>query len=64
MLSRLMPNQDKSCMFICGIKSGNKELLPDVLGYKEGKLPVKYLGVPIVTTKLTSLYRVLLIDRV
>jgi hypothetical protein len=51
-------------MFICGIKSGNKELLPDVLGYKEGKLPVKYLGVPIVTTKLTSLYRVLLIDRV
>jgi hypothetical protein len=47
-----MLNQDKSWMFICGVKSENKELLLDVLGYKEGKLPVKYLGVPLITMGL------------
>jgi hypothetical protein len=47
-----MLNQDKSWMFICGVKFKNKELLLDVLGYKEGKLPVKYLGVPLITMGL------------
>lgn len=48
-LSRLMPNQ-------------NKELLLDVLDYKEGKLPVKYLGIALITTKLISSYCVILVD--
>jgi len=64
MLSGLIPNQDKSCMFICGIESGNKESLLDVFGYNESKLPIKYLGVPLITTKLTSSDCVLLVDRI
>jgi hypothetical protein len=48
-LSRLMPNQ-------------NKELLLDVLDYKEGKLPVKYLGIALITSKLISSYCVILVD--
>jgi hypothetical protein len=61
-LSRLMPNQDKSCMFIYGVEFKNKELLLDVLDYKEGKLPVKYLGIALITTKLISSYCVILVD--
>jgi len=51
MLSGLIPNQDKSCMFICGVESGNKESLLDVFGYNKSKLPIKCLGVPLITTK-------------
>jgi len=65
-LSRLMPNQDKSCMFSCmfiyGVEFKNKELLLDVLNYKEGKLPVKYPGIPLITTQHISSDCVILVD--
>jgi hypothetical protein len=61
-LSRLMPNQDKSCMFIYGVEFKNKELLLDVLNYKEGKLPVKYPGIPLITTQHISSDCVILVD--
>jgi len=62
MLSRLKSDQDKSCMFIYGVESRNKELFLDVLDYKEGKLLVKYLGLSLL--KLTSLDCVILVDRI
>lgn len=52
LLEGLSPNHDKSSMFLCGVKHVFKTLLLEV--YKERNLPVRYLGVPFITRKLTS----------
>ncbi|XP_022869365.1 uncharacterized protein LOC111388792 [Olea europaea var. sylvestris] len=54
-LSGLIPNPDKSNLFASGVSSYLKDQLLDVLGYKEGVLPVRYLGVPLISTKLRAL---------
>jgi hypothetical protein len=38
--------------------------LLNVLGYKERKLPLKYLGVPLISTKLTSPDCFILVDNI
>jgi hypothetical protein len=45
LLSGLSPNHDKSSMFLCGVEHISNTRLLEVLGYKEGNLPIKYLGV-------------------
>jgi hypothetical protein len=50
--SGLSPNPDKSSMFLCGVDPNTKMQLLGVLSYREGKLPVRYLGVPLITLKL------------
>jgi hypothetical protein len=50
--SSLSPNPDKSSMFLCGVETNTKMQLLGVLSYREGKLPVRYLGVPLITLKL------------
>jgi len=52
LLSSLSSNHDKSSMFLCGVKHVFKTPLLEV--HKERNLPVRYLGVPFITTKLTS----------
>lgn len=46
-LSGLQANPSKSTLFCAGISSRVKGLLLDCLKMKEGKLPVRYLGVPL-----------------
>ncbi|XP_038975305.1 uncharacterized protein LOC120106373 [Phoenix dactylifera] len=53
-ISGLIPNPDKSSMFICGVPSELRMQLLDILGYNEGALPIRYLGVPLIMTKLKA----------
>jgi hypothetical protein len=41
-------------MFLCGVDFNVKGKLMNVLSYKAGRLAVGYLGVPFITSKLTS----------
>jgi Zn/Cd-binding protein ZinT len=51
-------------MFLYGIKPDTKMQLLDVLDYKKGKLLVRYLGVPLISTKLTSPNCLIFVDHI
>ncbi|XP_059302208.1 uncharacterized protein LOC132054172 [Lycium ferocissimum] len=51
--SRLQANIDKSPIYMTGVKEPFKQQLLQTLGFCEGSLPFKYLGVPLSSKKLT-----------
>ena len=51
-VSGLYPNLGKYTMFYGSIDEGTKNTIKSVLPFKEGKLLVRYLGVPLVTKKI------------
>lgn len=53
-LSGLSPNPGKSSLFTCGVDNNTKDSLLGVLGFKEGSLPVRYLGVPLISSKFSQ----------
>ncbi|XP_039156273.1 uncharacterized protein LOC120287528 [Eucalyptus grandis] len=62
--SRLQPNNNKSQIFIVG---GSNELRSEIIlafGFTKGKLLVRYLGVPIISSRLGKADCVSLIDRI
>ncbi|XP_022874167.1 uncharacterized protein LOC111392993 [Olea europaea var. sylvestris] len=63
-LSGLLPNPDKSNLFASGVSTYLKDQLLDVLGYKEGVLPVRYHGVPLISSKLRASDCKMLVDRI
>ncbi|XP_028118147.1 uncharacterized protein LOC114315744 [Camellia sinensis] len=63
-LSGLTPSAAKSNIFFCGCDSSLREEILKIANFKEGTLPVKYLGVPLITTKLRALDCQQLIDRI
>ncbi|XP_028120126.1 uncharacterized protein LOC114317568 [Camellia sinensis] len=63
-LSGLTPSAAKSNLFFCGCDSSLREEILKIANFKEGTLPVKYLGVPLITTKLRALDCQQLIDRI
>ncbi|XP_019235633.1 PREDICTED: uncharacterized protein LOC109215964 [Nicotiana attenuata] len=50
--SGLQTNAEKSSMYVVGVHNDLKEDLINLLGYAEGSLLFKYLGVPLSTKKL------------
>ncbi|GKC71869.1 RNA-directed DNA polymerase, eukaryota, reverse transcriptase zinc-binding domain protein [Tanacetum coccineum] len=48
----LYPNLGKCTMFCGNIDDETKENISNIFPFKEGKLPVRYLGVPLVTKKI------------
>lgn len=62
--SGLWPNNAKSNVFFCKVVEENKMLILDILGFSEGSLPVKYLGVPLITSRLWHADCAPLIDKV
>lgn len=50
--SGLQPNLGKSAVYFAGVSAELKSSLQAVLNIPEGKLPVKYLGVPLISTRL------------
>lgn len=50
-------------MFLCGVESDIKTQLFDVLDYKERKLSIKHLGIPLITT-ITFLDYLILVDHI
>lgn len=53
-VSGLQPNLQKSSMVYAGVSQQDKEGLYGVFAIPEGFLPVKYLGVPFITTRLKA----------
>ncbi|GKC18082.1 RNA-directed DNA polymerase, eukaryota, reverse transcriptase zinc-binding domain protein [Tanacetum coccineum] len=48
----LYPNLGKSTIFCGSMDRGKIESILDILPFKRGKLPIKYLGVPLVAKKI------------
>ena len=46
-LSGLYPNPNKSDIFLSGMLSAEREQIISILGFREGELLMKYLGVPL-----------------
>ena len=52
--SGLQINCEKCELFSLGIKGDSLQEIQQVIGFKLGNLPVRYLGVPLVTRRLTE----------
>uniref|UniRef100_A0A5B6YUZ1 Reverse transcriptase domain-containing protein n=1 Tax=Davidia involucrata TaxID=16924 RepID=A0A5B6YUZ1_DAVIN len=52
--SGLKPNLSKSEVFFSGVTAATKRNLKDILGMVEGNLPVRYLGVPLISSRLKA----------
>lgn len=63
-LSGLRANPSKSHVFCAGVCGRQKEMLTESLEMKEGSLPVRYLGVPLISKKLSSLDCEILLDKI
>lgn len=48
--SGLRVNVQKSMVFLCGVPVAVKRILLEKLGFIEGKLPIKYLGLPLISS--------------
>ncbi|KAF7127131.1 hypothetical protein RHSIM_Rhsim11G0000600 [Rhododendron simsii] len=53
-LSGLSASPGKSSAFFSGVNVRVKETMLQELGFQEGSLPVRYLGVPLLSTKLKA----------
>nr|XP_043639249.1 uncharacterized protein LOC122610319 [Erigeron canadensis] len=51
-VSGLSPSIPKSIAYFCNVRNHVKISILSILPFEEGKLPVKYLGVPLVSTRL------------
>ncbi|WMV41420.1 hypothetical protein MTR67_034805 [Solanum verrucosum] len=47
----LRANTDKSCIYMTGVEPRLRQEILDYLGYQEGELPFKYLGIPLSSKK-------------
>ncbi|XP_021970148.1 uncharacterized protein LOC110865195 [Helianthus annuus] len=53
-MSGLVPSIQKSTAFFCNVSDLVKEAILNVLPFEEGSLPVRYLGVPLISTRLLA----------
>lgn len=51
----LEANPTKSQLFFSGVSDATKKEITEVLQFSQGTLPVKYLGLPLITTRLTHM---------
>ena len=51
--SGLQVNKQKSSIFLAGVNVDVKNDILDITGYCLGSLPMKYLGVPLISTRLS-----------
>ncbi|KAH7866207.1 hypothetical protein Vadar_017075 [Vaccinium darrowii] len=63
-LSGLSPSPGKSNIFFSGVPPTVKQAILEALHFQEGTLPVRYLGVPLISTKLKYTDCKALIDRI
>ncbi|GJV53840.1 RNA-directed DNA polymerase, eukaryota, reverse transcriptase zinc-binding domain protein, partial [Tanacetum coccineum] len=62
--SGLKPNMRKSTIFFRSVDAGEKLRILDILPFKIGKLPVKYLGIPLLSKKVGINDCKILVERV
>nr|GEV87407.1 methylenetetrahydrofolate reductase 1 [Tanacetum cinerariifolium] len=51
---RLVPSIPKSTVYYCNVRNHVKVAILNIMLFAEGELPVKYLGVPIISTRLLN----------
>ncbi|XP_021996267.1 uncharacterized protein LOC110893468 [Helianthus annuus] len=51
-MSGLVPSIQKSTAYFCNVSSHIKDAILGILPFEEGMLPVKYLGVPLISSRL------------
>ncbi|XP_021994822.1 uncharacterized protein LOC110891434 [Helianthus annuus] len=62
-MSGLIPNVQKSTSFFCNVPQHVKEAILGIMPFVEGELPVRYLGVPLISTRLLYKDCSILIER-
>ncbi|GJT54657.1 RNA-directed DNA polymerase, eukaryota, reverse transcriptase zinc-binding domain protein [Tanacetum coccineum] len=62
--SSLLPNLQKSIIFFGNVKEEAQEEIMKILPFEKGKLPMKYLGVPLITKRLGIKDYKYLVDKV
>ncbi|XP_021996129.1 uncharacterized protein LOC110893325 [Helianthus annuus] len=62
-MSGLQPSNQKSTIFFCNVNGHVKNAILDLMPFVEGKLPVKYLGVPLISSRLGYSDCRVLVDR-
>lgn len=62
--SGLLPNKSKSEIFLAGGDSSLRNKILWAFGFQEGNLPVRYLGVPIISSRLKRVDCMALTDRI
>lgn len=63
-MSDLSANPLKTEIFLGGVKQHDKDHLLEVTGFTEGIFPMKYLGIPITTSRLTNSSLQPLLDKI
>jgi len=63
-LSGLIPNPGKSDFFVCGVTSASRMELLSASGFTKRCLPVRYLGVPLISNWLIASDCRVLVDRI
>nr|XP_043625578.1 uncharacterized protein LOC122597003 [Erigeron canadensis] len=64
MVSGLSASMPKSTAYFCNVLHAVKSVILSILPFEEGQLPVKYLGVPLVSSRLVVRDCKLLVDKV
>jgi hypothetical protein len=62
-ISGLTINQIKSSLFLSGIDRDTQTSICNQLGFQQGVLPVRYLGVPLISTRLKHADCIPLLER-
>ncbi|GJZ64172.1 putative reverse transcriptase domain, reverse transcriptase zinc-binding domain protein [Tanacetum coccineum] len=62
--SGLVPSLPKSTAFFCTVPNHIKLAILNIMPFSEGELPVKYLGVPLISSRLLNKDCKILVDRV
>ncbi|GJR80695.1 RNA-directed DNA polymerase, eukaryota, reverse transcriptase zinc-binding domain protein [Tanacetum coccineum] len=52
-VSGLVPNMQKSTIFFGGLSNAEQQVILNIIPFTVGKLPVRYLGVPLITKKIS-----------
>ena len=64
MLSGLSINLSKSSLYLLGVDDQIQDTIQQQLGFQQQDLPVKYLGVPLIITRLTLRDCLPLVERI
>ena len=60
----LQANPTKSCLFLAGLEDDVAESICQILQFPKGSLPMKYLGVPLITSRLKKVHCDDLVNRI
>ncbi|XP_022042079.1 uncharacterized protein LOC110944741 [Helianthus annuus] len=63
-ISGLVPSMPKSTVFFSNVTSAMKNQILNLLPFQEGSLPVRYLGVPLISTRLSARDCKILLERI